>query len=237
MMKKTIANGTVHRVPPDLRQALAADSATRVPWESLTPLARNEWICWVTFVKQDKTRKEHIARLISELKEGKRRPCCWIGCTHRTDKAISPSVRGILAGREKQTTRMNVNIKKYNAAQESVRRQICTILAKNISQELAQAESEIWHGAPVWFIDGNPVAGYSVRKDGVQLLFWSGQSFKSSGLTPEGSFKAAGIRYNDVKEITVTALRSWLKQAIRIQWDYKNIVKHKGVLVKKSYGS
>jgi uncharacterized protein YdeI (YjbR/CyaY-like superfamily) len=91
-----ISQGTVHKLPADMRSALSADSKALAKWEDLTPLARNEWICWVTFVKKEETRKEHITRLISELKEGKRRPCCWLGCIHRKDKAISPSVRGVL---------------------------------------------------------------------------------------------------------------------------------------------
>lgn len=86
-------------MPSDIGKALAADSAAKRAWEDLTPLARNEWICWVTFVKKEETRKEHVQRLIEELKEGKHRPCCWIGCIHRTDKAISPSVRGVLGKR------------------------------------------------------------------------------------------------------------------------------------------
>jgi hypothetical protein len=108
MSEKAIAGGTVHEVPPDLHTALAADSAALAAWESLTPLARNEWICWVTFVKKDETRQEHITRLISELKEGVRRPCCWLGCIHRTDKAVSPSVQAMLARRSKKATKIEV---------------------------------------------------------------------------------------------------------------------------------
>jgi len=95
-MAKNISGGVVHKMPADLREALAADSKSLELWESLTPLARNEWICWVTFVKKEETRKDHVRRVVSELKEGMRRPCCWIGCTHRKDKAISPSVKHIL---------------------------------------------------------------------------------------------------------------------------------------------
>ena len=105
MGTKNISSGTVHDMPADIRKALSSDGAALTAWEDLTPLARNEWICWVTFVKKDDTRKEHVKRLTSELKEGMRRPCCWIGCIHRTDKAISPSVRGILAKRAKKTKR------------------------------------------------------------------------------------------------------------------------------------
>lgn len=91
-----LATGTVHKIPADLARALASDMQAVVAWESLTPLARNEWICWVISVKQEKTRMEHVGRVVSELKEGIRRPCCWVGCIHRRDKAISPSVRSML---------------------------------------------------------------------------------------------------------------------------------------------
>ena len=96
MTKKDISNGVVHKVPVDLREALTSDSKALKVWEDLTPLARNEWICWITFVKKDVTRKEHVTRTISELKEGVRRPCCWLGCIHRKDKPISPSVQYVL---------------------------------------------------------------------------------------------------------------------------------------------
>lgn len=100
-MKNNISGGVVHELPTDLREALSGDEKARELWESLTPLSRNEWICWVTFVKKEETRNEHVERVVSELKEGMRRPCCWIGCIHRKDKAISPSVRGILGKRTK----------------------------------------------------------------------------------------------------------------------------------------
>lgn len=96
MTKEELAGGTVHALPADLRKVLASAPAARVAWQSLTPLARNEWICWTVTVKQQKTRDEHVKRVISELQEGMRRPCCWLGCIHRTDKAISPSVQWVL---------------------------------------------------------------------------------------------------------------------------------------------
>lgn len=102
MSTKQISSGTVHKLPLDLRKALSSDKAALIEWEDLTPLARNEWICWTTFVKQEKTRKDHVKRVVSELKEGMRRPCCWIGCLHRKDKAISPSVQGVLNKRSKK---------------------------------------------------------------------------------------------------------------------------------------
>ena len=100
-VKKEISNGAVHDVPDDLRKTLAADSKVLAAWESLTPLARNEWICWVISVKKPETRAEHVERVSTELMEGIRRPCCWIGCIHRTDKAISPSVQYVLSRRRK----------------------------------------------------------------------------------------------------------------------------------------
>ncbi|MES2931622.1 MAG: YdeI/OmpD-associated family protein [Patescibacteria group bacterium] len=96
MTEKALPGGTVHRMPSDIRKALTSDKKALFAWEQRTPLARNEWICWVTSVKKAETREEHVKRLISELKEGVRRPCCWIGCIHRKDKPISPSVQGIL---------------------------------------------------------------------------------------------------------------------------------------------
>jgi hypothetical protein len=96
-MTKQISGGTAHKMPVDLQKALTSDKKALPLWESLTPLARNEWICWVTFVKKDETRKQHVKRVVSELKEGMRRPCCWLGCTHRKDKPISASVQWALS--------------------------------------------------------------------------------------------------------------------------------------------
>lgn len=93
------SHGVVHNVPEDLKKALLSDAVSLGLWNDLTPLARNEWICWVTLVKKDETRIHHIKRLVNEIKEGKRRPCCWIGCIHRTDKDLSPSIKGILSKR------------------------------------------------------------------------------------------------------------------------------------------
>ena len=97
-----VSGGVVHDLPEDLRKALAADAEALAKWEDITPLARNEWICWTVYVKQQKTRDEHVARVVSELKEGMRRPCCWIGCIHRTDKPISRSVQYVLDRRSKK---------------------------------------------------------------------------------------------------------------------------------------
>ncbi len=98
---KTISGGTVHKMPPDLKKALVSSKAVLAAWEDITPLARNEFICWVENAKQIETRNRRVKRTCEELKEGKRRPCCWIGCIHRTDKDISPSVKWVLS-RQKQ---------------------------------------------------------------------------------------------------------------------------------------
>jgi hypothetical protein len=118
----------------------------------------------------------------------------------------------------------------YNAAQLTTDREICELLCTEISRNLPTAEHKIWHRHPVWFLDGNPVAGYSKLKDSVRLLFWSGQSFEEEGLIPEGSFKAAEARYTSIKEVNKKDLKRWLKKAQDIQWDYKNLVKRKGLL-------
>jgi hypothetical protein len=104
MTQKTIAAGLVHKVPSDMEKALTSDAQVLAKWDSLTPIQRNEWICWVTFVKKDKTREEHIKRAISELKEGMRRPCCWLGCPHRKDKPMSPSQKFVLGRLSKRVS-------------------------------------------------------------------------------------------------------------------------------------
>jgi uncharacterized protein YdeI (YjbR/CyaY-like superfamily) len=83
MRTPSISAGVVHRLPPDLREALMSDDAARAKWEDITPLARNEWICWTESVKKPETRRHHVERTVSELKQGKRRACCWPGCPHR----------------------------------------------------------------------------------------------------------------------------------------------------------
>ncbi len=92
----------MHSLPLDIQKALASDKKALALWEGLTPLMRNEWICWTISVKKEETRKGHVQRLVEELSEGKRRPCCWIGCIHRADKEVSPSIQGILAKRSKK---------------------------------------------------------------------------------------------------------------------------------------
>lgn len=125
---------------------------------------------------------------------------------------------------------MHKDIQAYNKALSPQEQQICELLAHEIDQQLPEAESKIWHRHPVWFLEGNPIVGYSKSKNCIRLLFWSGQLFDEPGLTNEGSFKAAEARYTDKTQVNLKDLQRWLAKARDIQWDYKNIVKRKGVL-------
>ena len=121
-------------------------------------------------------------------------------------------------------------IQTYNDSQAPGDKAICDLLAREISRHLPEAENKIWHAHPVWFLEGNPIVGYSKLKNSVRLLFWSGQSFDEEGLHKEGTFKAAEARYTAKDQVNTKDLERWLKKSREIQWDYKNIVKRKGVL-------
>lgn len=127
---------------------------------------------------------------------------------------------------------MNPDIQTYNDKQTDEEKKICDLLATTINNQLKKADNKIWHAHPVWFLDGNPVVGYSKLKSSIRLLFWSGQSFDEEQLQNEGSFKAAEIRYTAADQVVKKDLIRWLKKAGDIQWDYKNIVKRKGKLVR-----
>lgn len=126
---------------------------------------------------------------------------------------------------------MNKGIRTYNNSQSANDKKICDILAKEISASLPEAENKIWHAHPVWFLEGNPIVGYSKLKAGIRLMFWSGAGFDEDKLQHgTGKFKDASILYTSADDIKVNNLKRWLKKAKSIQWDYKNIVKRKGVL-------
>ncbi len=127
---------------------------------------------------------------------------------------------------------MNKDIQAFNEAQSEEDRAVCQMLMKEIDRSLPKAESKIWHAHPVWFLSGNPIVGYSKLKACIRLMFWSGQSFRQAGLSPEGKFKAAEKRYTDVEEINKDVLKKWLDESRNVQWDYKNIVKRKGELIR-----
>ena len=102
MGRQSISGGVVHELPPDLRKALAADKAALAQWEEITPLARNEWICWTQSVKTPEVRQQHVERAVADLRSGKRRPCCWMGCVHRKDKPLSPSQKFLIGKKSKK---------------------------------------------------------------------------------------------------------------------------------------
>lgn len=125
---------------------------------------------------------------------------------------------------------MHADTRKYNNTQAPGDRAICQLLAEQIDHALPDAENKVWHAHPVWFLDGNPIVGYSKMKDCVRLLFWSGQSFKEKGLAKEGAFKAAEVRFTAADQVNTAILGRWLAEARDVQWDYKNLSRRKGRL-------
>ena len=126
---------------------------------------------------------------------------------------------------------MSPEIQTYNNSQTPADKEICDLLATAIYNELTEAESKIWHAHPVWFLDGNPVVGYSKQKPGIRLMFWSGVDFEEAQLNVRGEkFKDASVFYTSVDEINANDLKRWVNKAREIQWDYKNLVKRKGQL-------
>lgn len=117
----------------------------------------------------------------------------------------------------------------YNAAKDADDKAICDLLSREITRQLPEAENKVWHAHPVWFLDGNPIVGYSKQKPGIRLMFWSGQDFDEPQLNKKGQkFKDASIFYNAVDEINLEDLHRWLEKSKNIQWDYKNLIKRKG---------
>jgi hypothetical protein len=126
---------------------------------------------------------------------------------------------------------MNAAVHSYNEKQSTTDQEICDHLATIIDNELTGSESKIWHAHPVWFLDGNPIVGYSKQKSGLRLMFWSGADFEEEGLPVIGKkFKDASVFYSNLSDIKAKDIKRWLKKSREIQWDYKNIVKRKGQL-------
>jgi uncharacterized protein YdhG (YjbR/CyaY superfamily) len=126
---------------------------------------------------------------------------------------------------------LNEDYKSYNLNQNLIDKKICDLLALTINNELAEAENKIWHAHPVWFLNGNPIVGYSKQKKGIRLMFWSGADFYEESLNIKGQkFKDASVFFNSVTEVNTNDIIRWLKKSREIQWDYKNIVKRKGKL-------
>jgi len=126
---------------------------------------------------------------------------------------------------------MNQDTQAYHDVLPEGERHICERLSREIDQGLPEAESKVWHGHPVWFLDGNPIVGYSKQKAGMRLMFWSGADFEEDGLNIRGTkFKDASVFFTSADQINSSDMQRWLEKAARIQWDYKNVVKRKGVL-------
>lgn len=126
---------------------------------------------------------------------------------------------------------MNDDLAAYHDAQSDQDRAICDLLRREIDRALPEAESKIWHSHPVWFLDGNPMVGYSKLKNGVRLMFWSGADFDEPGLKPgTGKYKDASATYQSVSQINVEDISRWLEKSRQIQWDYKNLARRKGRL-------
>ena len=128
---------------------------------------------------------------------------------------------------------MNPEIQKYNLQLSDEDAKIANELAKIINENLPEAENKIWHSHPVWFLEGNPIVGYIKQKAGMRLMFWSGKSFEEEKLNIlGGKFQDASVFFNSVEEINENDLKKWLQKSQEIQWDYKNIVKRKGELLR-----
>jgi hypothetical protein len=128
---------------------------------------------------------------------------------------------------------MPTDIQTYNNNLAKTDKEICDVLEALINKSLKEAENKIWHAHPVWFLDGNPIVGYSKQKAGIRLMFWSGADFDEISLNTKGKkFKDASIFYNSKNEINLEELKRWLEKSKNIQWDYKNIVKRKGQLLR-----
>jgi hypothetical protein len=150
---------------------------------------------------------------------------------YRIKTAASENAMAAMSYQLINSKNMNHDIKAYNDKQDPADKAICDHLAAIINSELGDAENKIWHAHPVWFLNGNPIVGYSKQKAGIRLMFWSGADFEEKDLSVVGQkFKDASIFYNHASEIVENDLKRWLQKSKEIQWDYKNIVKRKGRL-------
>jgi hypothetical protein len=138
---------------------------------------------------------------------------------------------GIFIHLYSKKAKMNPDIQNYNNAQEHEYQVVCNKLAEIILKNMPEAENKIWHAHPVWFLNGNPIVGYDKLKNGLRLMFWSGVTFEEPNLKPgSGKFKDASITYTTITQVNTEDVERWLQKSKEIQWDYKNIVKRKGVL-------
>lgn len=121
------------------------------------------------------------------------------------------------------------DIARYNQALPSGHQELCDLLQTTIQKTIPAAKGRIWHGHPVWFLEGNPVVGYSTKARAIELLFWSGQSFPTSGLLPVGKYKAAGISFAEAADMDIELVGNWLVESAQIQWDYQNLPQNRSL--------
>ena len=172
----------------------------------------------------------YLDKLIDELAKGRAMTRILRGSEEPKPAAAKVSAAKVSAAKAATAPPIPADIAAYHRGLAPADRALCEVLATEIAAALPDATGKVWHRHPVWFLDGNPIVGYSRLKGCVRLLFWSGQSFDEPGLAPEGTFKAAEARYTAVDQVKPTTLKRWLMKARAIQWDYKNIVKRKGRL-------
>ncbi len=128
---------------------------------------------------------------------------------------------------------MHPDVIRYHEQQTAAHKAVCDLLGQTIDRHLPEAENKLWHAHPVWFLNGNPIVGYSQQKPGIRLMFWSGADFEEESLNVHGKkFKDASVFYNDVSEISTKDMKRWLEKARDIQWDYKNLTRRKGQLLR-----
>lgn len=216
---------------PKTQKMLVADAGSELPAGLGRPALRALAAAGIhDLATVARAREEEIAalhgvgpRALEVLRRALREAGTGFAKEGKAAKGGAPRLEGILE-----------EVLAYHEAQAEGDRAICELLAQEIHAGLPGAEHKIWHRHPVWFLEQNPIAGYSKLKGCVRLLFWSGQSFDEPGLAPEGTFKAAEARYRTVDDVDTRALRRWLKKARAIQWDYRNLIKRKGRLERLS---
>jgi hypothetical protein len=230
MAKQDISGGVVHTLPTEMRKVLTADKAALALWESLTPLARNEWICWVISMKQPETKRDHLERVCPELKDGMRRPCCWIGCIHRKDKAISPSVRSVLnrsANKKVPTNdapaskQIDAIIKKaggWKGKTVSTLRALIKKADPSIVEEVKWKMPSRPEGVAVWSHEGI-VCMASILKNSIILTFVKGASLKDPKKLFNSRLKSKkdrGIDLHEGETIDEAAFKNLVRDAVAL---------------------
>ncbi len=208
MEKPDILSGVVHTVPPDIAEQFTVNEDVLRSWNALTPLARNEWICWVESVKQEKTRKAHIERLLNELREGKKRPCCWPGCPHREKDTLienKPTVDQFIESKV---------LPRYVPIIENFRRLVSGEFP--VLREEMRGGTEKYYGVPV-YRHKHIVITVSPTRKGVTFSFSDGRLFEDKYALLEGEGnRTLNLRIGDASEYSDEVMRYYIRQAIDI---------------------